>query len=70
MKNFFSKLFKRKIKYRFILKSGASFVVKCSDLKISYNKTTMALTQYSAENGSGEIPFHCSPTEIAAIIQL
>lgn len=70
MINFLSNIFKRKRKYRVILKSGASFVIKASELSISFNTGTMQLTKYQFMNPSGETPFHCSPLEISAIIEL
>ena len=71
MKKFFSNLFKRKFKYRVILKSGASFTFKAADLTVSFKTDSMQLSKYSFEDdATGEIPFHCSPLEIAAIVKL
>jgi hypothetical protein len=68
MKTFLS-LFKRKFKYRVILKSGASFTLKASDLNVSFKTDSMQLTEYEFTDPSGEIPFHCSPLEISAIVK-
>lgn len=70
MKTIFPGLFKTRLKYRIILKSGADFFVSATDLNIKYNTGTMQLTDYNFIKPDGEIPFHVSPLEIAAILQL
>lgn len=70
MNKFFSNLFKRKFKYRVILKSGESFTLKASDLNISFKTDSMQLTKYEFSDPTGEIPLHCSPLEIAAIVKV
>ncbi len=66
MKNIFQ--FRRK--FRVILKSGAEFRIKADSVKIKWNSETGQLTFYEFVKPAGEVPFHCSPMEIAAIIQL
>lgn len=61
-------MFKRRKKYRFILKSGAEFYVRVAEIKIKYKSDTMELTNYNLIDAKGEVPFHVSPTEIAAIL--
>lgn len=64
-------LFKSPFKtYRVILRSGNEFRISASDVKISYNVSSLQITQYEFVEPKGEVPFHCSPLEIVAIIQL
>jgi hypothetical protein len=55
MKTFLS-LFKRKFKYRVILKSGASFTLKASDLNVSFKTDSMQLTEYEFTDRRNPIP--------------
>ena len=57
-------------KYRFILKSGASFKFSATDLKLRWNTDDCQLVMWEAVNAKGEVPRHCAPSEIAAVIRL
>jgi len=60
----------KRANYRVILKSGASFYLSATDLKITFIKDSMQLQSYHFAEPQGEIPWHVSPLEIAAITQL
>ncbi len=56
--------------YRFILKSGAEFRVSGTNLKIEWDAGTMQLKKWELTGGKGEVPFHLSPLEVAAIVKV
>lgn len=57
-------------KYRFILKSGADFVIEARKINIRYKSDTGVVTQWEVEGVKGPLPEYCCPTEIVAIIRL
>jgi hypothetical protein len=61
---------KRKYKYRFITKGGASFTFSCENLDLEWRDEDMQITEWKAQNAKGEVPRHLSPLEIAAVIRL
>lgn len=66
-----STFFKSRFKtYRVILRSGNEFRISASDVKISFNSVSNQITKYEFVEPKGEVPFHCSPLEIVAIVRV
>jgi len=65
-----STFWKQKKRYRFILKGGGSFIIRCDDLEITYNTATMNVTAYKFKGIEGSFPLHIVVGEIAAIVRL
>jgi len=71
MKTLFPKLFgPHRRSYRVVLKSGADFFLKASDVRIKWRNETCQLTEYEFINPVGEVPFHVAPGDIQAILRL
>jgi hypothetical protein len=60
----------KRANYRVILKSGADYRLSAENCKIKWNEATGSLISYEFIRPKGEVPFHCSPLEIAAILKL
>jgi len=61
---------KPRAKFRVILKSGADFFLTAESVKYKWDKESCQLTEYNFEKPRGEVPLHCSPLEIATIIEI
>jgi hypothetical protein len=70
MKTIFPNLFKKRYKYRVILKSGADFRLTATDLKLEWRNEDCVLTFYSFIDPKGEVPRHVSPLDIQAITKI
>lgn len=61
---------KTKKRYRIILKSGTSFIIKADELTVKYNTATNDVIGYEFTGLEGSFPLHIVPSEIAAVIRL
>lgn len=61
---------KPKKTYRFFLKSGATFDIKCDDVTITWEKSTGQVTQYEIEGIVGARPLYITPPDISAVVRL
>ena len=65
-----STFWKQKKRYRFILKGGASFIIRAEDLNITYKTADLTITAYKFTGIEGSFPLHIVVGEIAAIVRL